>query len=198
MSHFIELLKAWGPAGAFLLAVLDSAGVPIPFGLEALLVSTAIQHPQAAYLSAGMAVVGSLVGSLVLFSIARKGGELYLSKYTASPRGAKLRHWFLEYGLLTVLIPAMLPIPMPLKLFELCAGALGVGVLSFLAVILAARIVRYFGLAYLGLHLGPGTLPYLRRNWPMFLAIAAGLFLVLFVLIRVFDRRHKLERLAAE
>src|SRR5947209_15560499 len=141
------MLRDLGPAGVFVLATLDSAGIPVISGVDALLVWVAVTSPQYAYAAAGMAVLGSIIGSLILLFIARKGGEAYLDRYTAKPRGARLRSWFLEFGLLTIFVPALIPIPMPLKIFILSAGALGVSPLVFTLLLLAARIPRYFGLA---------------------------------------------------
>ena len=126
MRHLVDALTALGPVGVILLALLDNLGVPLVGGVDALVVWVSVTNPSAAYLAAGMAVLGSLIGSLVLFLIARKGGEAYLDRHTVSRRAARLRNWFLEYGLLTVFVPAVVPIvPMPLKVFILSAGGYG-------------------------------------------------------------------------
>lgn len=198
MKHFLEALRDLGPAGLFVLAVLDSAGIPVVSGVDALLVWICIAKPESAYAAAGMALLGSLVGSLVLFSIARKGGEVYLNRYTQSPRGARLRRWFLEYGLLTIFVPALIPIPMPLKIFVLSAGALRVSPLVFTLVLLGARVPRYFVLAWLGLQLGSDTLPYLAHHVWQMVSMAAGLFVILYLLIKYLDRRRKLRELVID
>ncbi len=198
MKHWLEALRDLGPAGVFVLAVLDSAGIPVVSGVDALLVWICIAKPESACAAAGMALLGSLVGSLVLFSIARKGGEVYLNRYTQSPRGARLRRWFLEYGLLTIFVPALIPIPMPLKIFVLSAGALRVSPLVFTLVLLGARVPRYFGLAWLGLQLGSDTLPYLAHHVWQMVGMAAGLFIILYLLIKYVDRRRKLRDLVID
>jgi membrane protein YqaA with SNARE-associated domain len=198
VRHFLEVLRDLGPPGVFILAILDSAGIPVVSGVDALLVWVAISDPKAAYTAAGTAVVGSMIGSLVLFFLARKGGEAYLERHTVSRRGAALKRWFLEYGLLTILIPALIPIPMPLKVFIVSAGALGVSPLVFTIVLLAARIPRYFGLAWLGLQLGDQTLPYLTHHlWQLGLT-SIGLFVVLYLLIKLLDRRRRLRQLVTD
>ena len=58
------------------LAILDSAGVPIVGGVDALLIAISTNRPEQAYWAATLAVVGSMTGSLLLFFIARKGGEV--------------------------------------------------------------------------------------------------------------------------
>ena len=150
MKQFVATLLAWGPFGVMLLAAIDSAGVPLPGGVDTLIVLVAIHRPAAGYLAAGLAVISSCVGCMFLFWLARKGGEHYLDKHASSPRAMRFRRWFDQYGLLTVFIPTLVVIPLPVKVFVLSAGALGTRPLAFLGVVLAARIPRYFGLAWLG------------------------------------------------
>jgi membrane protein YqaA with SNARE-associated domain len=199
VKHFIETLRALGPLGVLILAILDCAGVPVVGGVDALLIFVAVTAPQSAYPSAAMAVLGSVIGSLFLFIIARKGGEAYLDRYTASPQGARLKRWFLEYGLLTIFVPAGMPIvPMPLKVFILSAGALGVSPVVFIIVLLVARVIRYYTIAYLALQLGSQTLPYLRHHIWQLVGIAFGVFLTLYLLIRFADKRRKLGKLVTD
>jgi membrane protein YqaA with SNARE-associated domain len=182
---------SWGPGGVFLLAIADSTGVPMVGGVDAMIVLMAIVNRSQAYLSAITAIMGSLVGSLILFLIARKGGEEYQRRHTASARGNKLRAWFHEYGLLTVFVPAVVPvIPLPLKIFIISAGALEESPVTFSLVLLAARVPRYLFLAWLGSRLGRDTLPYLRHHIWELVALACALFIALYLLVRfVHDRR---------
>ena len=136
--------------------------------------------------------MGSLIGSLVLFLMARAGGEHYLNRYTSRGKGARLKGWFMEYGLLTIFVPALVPIPMPLKIFILSAGALGMSPFTFMLVMVAARVPRFFFLAWLGTKLGDQTLPYLRHHLWELVLFAVGLFTILYLLIRILDRRHRL------
>ncbi|MDP9170918.1 MAG: hypothetical protein M3N54_09905, partial [Acidobacteriota bacterium] len=99
---------------------------------------------------------------------------------------AKFRQWFKRYGLITVFVPALLPIPLPLKLFVISAGVLGTSGAQFAAVLITARILRYFGEAWLGIRLGRDSTRFLTGHAWQFVSAAAALFLVLygFVLIR--------------
>src|SRR5688500_19839856 len=48
--------------------------------------------------------------------ISRRGGEWYLRKRGSNPRSQRFRRWFDKYGLLTVFISALVPLPvMPMK-----------------------------------------------------------------------------------
>jgi membrane protein YqaA with SNARE-associated domain len=182
---------SWGPGGVFLLAMADSTGIPMIGGVDAFIVLVAIMNHSQAYLAAATAILGSLVGSLLLFLIARKGGEEYHRRHTSSARASKLRAWFDEYGLLTVFVPAFVPIiPLPLKVFIISAGALEESWVTFSLVLLAARIPRYLFLAWLGLRLGNDTLPFLRHHIWELVFLASALFVVLYFLVRiVHDRR---------
>lgn len=169
-------------------------------GVDAVIVIIAVLSRSQAYLAASTAVVGSLLGSLVLFFIARKGGEEYHRHHTSSRRGNRLRSWFHEYGLLTVFVPAFVPIiPLPLKIFIISAGALGESAWNFSIVLLAARIPRYFFLAWLGSRLGADTLPFLRHYiWELIL-LASALFVALYFAVRIIhDRRLSKSNPASE
>jgi membrane protein YqaA with SNARE-associated domain len=188
MKSFVAKLVALGPLGVFLLALLDSTGIPLPGGVDALLVVVANQAPAAGYLCALLATVGSLIGSMILFYIARKGGEKYLDRVTAGERGRRFRRWFRNYGLVTVFIPAISVIPMPLKAFVACAGVLGVRPVHFAATILVARIPRYFFLAWLGQELGPNALGWIKSHTLQFALGLASIALLLYLLLRLTNR----------
>jgi len=191
MRSLIAAIVSWGPAGLLFLATLDSAGVPIPGGVDALLVFLAARTPTKFYLLALLASAGSLLGSYILFVPARKGGQVYLDRHTLKPRGAKLRGWFQHYGLLTVFVPAILPIPLPMKVFVVCAGALGVGTAPFLLTVAAARIPRYLALGYLGVSMGENASVYIKEHIWHLMGIAVCLFLFLLLLVKMSDRYRK-------
>jgi len=194
MKAVLNTLLAWGPLGVFIIAVIDGAGVPSPGGLDWVLVLLAINRPELAYGMAGLALVGSLIGGLFLYWIARRGGEAMLKKYRDRPRFARFEKWFQRYGILTVFIPALVPIPMPMKFFVICAGVFEVPVLTYFLVLLVARVPRYLGLAYLGSKLGEQSWPWVVAHFPHMAAIAAGLFVFLYVLILVTERRRRVVR----
>src|SRR5258708_3149885 len=155
MSHFWGILKALGPWGGLIFSNGESRGIPNPGGTDWLVVGMAIARPNDAALCAAMAVVGSLIGTAAFFDVMRRGGERLLAKYTSSERGAKFRIWFQRYGLVTVFIPALVPLPfLPFKVFAACAGAMGVPRWRFMGVLAIGRVVRYSALAYLGVKLG--------------------------------------------
>jgi membrane protein DedA with SNARE-associated domain len=191
MKGFLDTLIALGHTGLFVAATLDGAGLPIPGGVDALVVFLATHTPDDAWWFASVAVLGSVIGNFILFLLARRGGEWYLRKRGSNPRSQRFRRWFDKYGLLTVFISALVPLPvMPMKIFVLSSGALGSTPLAFLAAFLSARIPRYFGLAYLGMRMGQSSMAYLKDHVWHLAAIAVGLFLFLALLVKIADVRR--------
>ena len=135
-------------------------------------------------------MIGSTAGNYGLFHAARRGGRRYLNESAGSSRGKKFRAWFERYGLITVFIPALLPIPMPLKLFVISAGALGTGIRAFLMVVVLARTFRYFGEAWLGINLGKDAGGFLTAHAWHFGIAAVLLFVALYTAVRLSDRRR--------
>lgn len=133
-------------------------------GVDALLIAVAARTPRLAYLAALCAVAGSVGGSAILFGIARKGGEVFLTKHISRGTGRRLHAWFLRYGLVTVFIPAASFVPLPMKVPVFCAGTLNVRWASFLLTVLAARVIRYFTLAYLAQRYGAATFTFLKTH----------------------------------
>lgn len=189
MRKVAAFLQSLGLAGGFGLAFLDSAGLPLPGGVDALILLTAATNPTAAYPTAAISVVGSVLGSLLLYWLARKGGELYLERHAATARARQVREWVGQYGSATVFIAMLVPIPgMPTKLVVLTAGALGVGPLEFLVTVVAGRVPRYFALAALGLQLGHDALGWLGAHKWQLTGGAVALCLSLMLLLRVVRR----------
>jgi membrane protein YqaA with SNARE-associated domain len=186
VQNVTAALVSWGPLGIFLLAFIDSAGIPVSAGMDALVILLAVNAPERAWLGAGLAVAGSLAGNILLFLLSRKGGRRLMEAVPhPGAKPSRFRAWFQRYGLVTVFIPAVLPIPLPLKVFVISAGALHTSFSSFFLVVLTARTIRYFGEAYLGFKMGQNSTQFLRENVWILILIGAGLCGLLFFLIKL-------------
>ena len=186
-----DALLAFGPVGLFVIGLLDSLGVPLVGGVDALLLYISVKTPHVAYFAATTAIAGSILGNLILFRTARYGVRRFASEEVPDSRRQKFRIWFQRYGLLTVFIPAVTPfVPLPLKVFVISAGAMHTPLSRFLAVIVLARVIRYYGEAYLGIRLGEDAHGFLSRNGWNIAGIAVALALVLVGLIKWYDRRR--------
>jgi membrane protein YqaA with SNARE-associated domain len=190
LRNLANILVAIGPWGLLALAFLDSSGIPIANTLDAYLIFLAIKEPDRAYWYAAIAVAGSTIGNVALFLAARHGGRRFLRR-TESGRGQRFRRWFERFGLVTIFVPALMPIPMPLKIFVISAGALHTRFLPFLAVILLARIPRYFGETWLGVKLGQESTAYLRHHVWQFVIASIALAVLLCLLVLASERWHR-------
>jgi membrane protein YqaA with SNARE-associated domain len=184
-------LVTFGPWGIFLLCLLDSVGIPLPGSMDLLLIVVAAKAPSRAWFAATLAVVGSLAGNLVLYWLCRTGARR-MAREEPEPgsRAWRFRQWYRRYGLVTVFIPAVVPVlPLPLKLFVISAGALRTPLGAFLGVILLARVARFYGLAYLGTRMGKeGAWSFLLNNAWTLTGVALALALLFYTLIRLSDR----------
>jgi len=186
-----DALIAFGPVGLFVIGLLDSLGVPLVGGVDALMIYLAVKTPHMAYIAATTATAGSILGNLLLFRTARYGVRRFARNEVPDGKRQKFRIWFQRYGLLTVFIPAVTPfVPLPLKVFVISAGAMHTPLSRFLAVVLLARVIRYFGEAYLGVRLGEDAHGFLLHNGWSIAGIAVAMVLVLVGLIRWRDRRR--------
>jgi membrane protein YqaA with SNARE-associated domain len=183
-------LIAYGPPGLLILSCLDSAGIPMVGGVDALLIAVATQSAEHAYLAAAFALLGSVIGSSFLFFLARKGGDAFLHKQISAGPGKRLHFWFQQYGLITVFVPAVSPIPLPMKIPVFCAGALQVRFEYFLLVLAIARIIRYFGYAYLAVHYGSQTFSFVKSHAWQLGGAALTLALVSMLILRLLQKRE--------
>ena len=186
-----EALIAFGPLGVFVIGIMDSLAVPLVGGVDVLLIAVAVKTPQMAYIAATTATLGSILGNLLLFHGVRYGVRRFASEEAPDGKRQKFRLWFQRYGLLTVFIPAVTPfVPLPLKFFVVSAAAMHTPVSRFLAVVLLARVIRYFGEAYLGIRLGEDAHHFLIHNGWNIAGVAVAMVLVLAGLVKWYDRRR--------
>ena len=188
-----DALVSYGPWGVLLLAFIDSAGIPVSAGMDAIVILVAVQTPGRAWLVAALAVVGSVAGNIVLFTAARKGRSWARKEEAAVAPGepGRFERWFREYGMITIFVPAVVPvIPLPLKVFVISAGIMRARLATVLAVVGVARVIRYGGEAYLGIKLGQESVGWLKDQVWVLTALAFGFCGVVYLAAR-WNRRRK-------
>ena len=147
-----------GPWGILLAGVVDSAGVPLPCAVDALLVTYAYKNPGQAWLFVVFSVVGSMIGCMVLYGIGYAGGEIVLERRMSPAKFQKISRDFDRNAFLTIAVPSLLPPPFPFKAFVLAAGAFEIKWTHFLFAVFLGRTVRYSLLAILAVTIGPDVL----------------------------------------
>jgi membrane protein YqaA with SNARE-associated domain len=154
LPHWLQAAVASsGGLGLFLIAFLDATVLPFPSVNDLLLMDLSMLAPSRMFYYASMSTLGSVIGCVLLYAIARKGEEAAFHK-RAGKRGAGIRHWVQRYGFLSMLVAALLPPPTPFKIFVLAAGALGMALRPFLVALIVARAVRFYGEGYFAVRYG--------------------------------------------
>src|SRR5258707_9969743 len=138
------IVASTGGLGLFLIAFLDSSILTFPIINDLLLIDLSIHYPARMPYYAGMATLGSVGGCLLLYYLARKGGEAMFHKH-AGPRAQSIRAWTERNGFVSILVTALLPPPNPFKVFVIAAGAFQMPVQTFVGGLLAAPGIRFFG-----------------------------------------------------
>jgi membrane protein YqaA with SNARE-associated domain len=179
-------LLALGIPGLFLLAFLDSAGIPIPGGVDLAVMLLAWQRPGDAVLVAATATVGSVLGSLVLYRVARSQGSAALSRVPAEKQD-RIKEQFRRNDILAVVVATLGPPPLPTKLFVLVAGVVRMDWRRFATAAFAGRLIRFLGEAYLAVRLGDRAEEVLSAHYP---AIAAALAVAVVVALLLRRRRN--------
>jgi len=159
-----------GAPGLFLISFLDSSFIPFPIINDGLLISFSIQNHARMPLYALLASLGSVLGCVLLYFIARKGGEAYFHR-KAGGRARVIRKWVERNGFGGMLAAALLPPPTPFKFFVLAAGVFEIPLFSFTSAITLARLIRYFGVGFLAVRYGDNAKPFISQHW---LAISIG------------------------
>ncbi|MBZ5540238.1 MAG: VTT domain-containing protein [Acidobacteriia bacterium] len=179
-----------GATGLFTISFLDSSVLSFPILNDLLLIDLSIKHPARMPLYALSATVGSVAGCVLLYFLARKGGEA-LFHQKAGGRAGVIRHWVEQNGFFGVLIAALLPPPTPFKVFVFAAGVFEVPLLRFILAVLSARLFRYFGIGYLSIRYGADALPYLAHHKLHVTVLVIGLVTVSYMLSQiVLKKRH--------
>lgn len=183
----------WGVGG---LALVDSALIPIPVSMDGIVIGYVANNHQRFLLYSIVAAAASAIGSLVPFFVGRAGGELFLLKRINRQRYERLRDKFERQEFFAILIPAMLPPPTPLKLFEFAAGVFEMKAAPFALAIFCGKFTQFLVCSLLTIWFGPALIHSLRHAMHRHLGLVIGtaglaLMAVIFYIVRrIFDRRR--------
>lgn len=172
---------ALGAPGLFLVAALDSSILSLPQINDLLLILSVTRRPELMPLYASMSTLGSLAGCFVMYGIGRKGEEALIRKRFSGPRSERALALFNRFGMLAVLVPAILPPPAPFKIFVILAGASRMSPWTFATAVVLGRGFRYFGEGLLAMWYGEKAIAFLEANgrqvalWTGLTVLAGGI-----------------------
>lgn len=185
----MAFLKPFGLWGLGALAFVDSGLFPIPPTMDLVLISYVLADPSRLILSCFVAALGSAVGCLIPYYIGRAGGELFLLKRINRERYEQLRDRFEKQEFFVIAIPAMMPPPFPLKVFEFAAGVFEMKPLVFAAAIFTGKFLRFLIFAFITIKYGVAIVHTIGRQFHEHLGIVLTGVGLVFVLIGVFVAR---------
>ncbi|MGH9383311.1 MAG: YqaA family protein [Vicinamibacterales bacterium] len=187
LSHVQGWAAGLGGLGLFIIAALDSSFLSFPQVNDLLIIVLSTAYPERMAYYAGMTTLGSLLGCFVLYAAARRGGDVFMRKRFKPRHVNRALALYRRFGLLAVIVPALLPPPMPFKAFVLLAGVADVSPLKFSLAIIIGRSIRYFGQGYLAVLYGERALELIRAHGTeagIALAVLAVMIGAIFYFIR--------------
>ena len=189
---FSHYLVSFGPFGLLTIAFLDSVLVPMPGGVDAVLLLLAASRPSWMLIYVAAATIGSTAGCVGLYRMSRRAGKRALARFSKSKQ-KRVKDLIDRYDVLSVLVASLLPPPFPFKLFVVSAGVFRLNLLRFAIAIAAGRTFRYLLLAYLAVHYGERARELLARYYPAIGIGLAALVILVFVGKRLWRSTVKIE-----
>jgi membrane protein YqaA with SNARE-associated domain len=179
-----------GAPGLALVAFFDSSFLSLPEVADALLIIAVIHKPWLWVYYAVATTLGSIAGCYALYALARKGGDAFLRRRFHERHIERGLALFRKYGMLAVIVPAILPPPAPFKIFVLLAGVANVRPGTFLLAVAIGRLFRYGVEAWLAYAYGDQASAFIRENLSAISVWAAAIVAVLGLGAIVWRRRR--------
>src|SRR6266480_2624909 len=170
------------------IGALDSSLLSLPEINDYLVVSRCFKQPSAAFYFPLFAAIGSVLGCLLLYTIMRRGGQALLRRRFKRENIERVERAYARFGFLAIAIPALLPPPMPFKIFVATAGTLEYPRWKFLLTVMLARSFRYYVEGILAVYYGRRVLSFLKDNGLVVISIVTAA-IVLLLLVYVIANR---------
>jgi membrane protein YqaA with SNARE-associated domain len=173
-----------------IIGALDSSLLSLPEINDYLVVGRCFKDPTAAYYFPLFAATGSVLGCNLLYTIVRRGGQAVLRKRFNVASIKRVERAYERFGFLAIGIPAILPPPLPFKIFVATAGALEYPRWKFLLTVMIARSFRYYVEGILAVFYGRRVLLFMKDNGLVIVSIVGALALIGLVVYIVVKRRR--------
>ena len=173
-----------------IIGALDSSLLSLPEINDYLVVGRCYKYPTAAFYFPLFAATGSVIGCHLLYSIVRRGGQAVLRKRFKLENIQRVEKAYERFGFLAIGIPAILPPPLPFKIFVATAGALEYPRWKFLLTVMIARSVRYYVEGILAVYYGRRVLLFIRDNGLVVVSIVATIVLIGVLIYLLVNRRR--------
>jgi membrane protein YqaA with SNARE-associated domain len=179
LHDFITTVPIYIAAPAMIvIGTLDSSLLSLPEINDYLVVARCYSDPKSVFYFPLFAAAGSVLGCLLLYTIMRRGGQAVMRRRFSAENIASVERAYARFGFLALAVPALLPPPMPFKIFVATAGALEYPRWRFVLTVMLARSVRYFVEGALAVFYGERVLRVMRANGLFIVSVAAALLIV--------------------
>ncbi len=172
------------------IGALDSSLLSLPEINDYLVVGRCYKYPSAAFYFPLFAAFGSVIGCYLLYTIMRRGGQAVLRRRFRPEKIQRVEQAYARFGFLAIAVPAILPPPLPFKIFVATAGTLEYPRWKFLLTVMLARSFRYYVEGILAVFYGRRVLRFFQDSGLVIISIVAALALLGF-LIYVFVTRRR-------
>lgn len=133
----------WAAPMMLVIGALDSSLLSLPEVNDYITVARVANNPSEVYYFPLFPALGSLIGCVLLYRIARRGEQFVTRRF--HPRHLdRVKELYKKWGLFALVIPAILPPPMPFKIFVVTAGVLNYPLGRFAIIVMIARTIRYY------------------------------------------------------
>jgi membrane protein YqaA with SNARE-associated domain len=188
--HVIGLPIYFAAPAMIIIGALDSSLLSLPEINDYLVVGRCFKHPTAVFYFPLFAATGSVVGCHILYSIVRRGGQAVLRKRFPLQSIKRVESAYGRFGFFAIAIPAILPPPLPFKIFVATAGALEYPRWKFLLTVMIARSLRYYVEGILAVYYGRRVLLFMKDNGLVIVSIV-GTFVLIGLIIYFVVRQRR-------
>jgi membrane protein YqaA with SNARE-associated domain len=181
-AFILWLQQSLTPLRLLVIAFFDSSFLSVPEVNDVLVVTQGAAQPQTAWQFVLAATVGSVLGCSALWWVGKQRGEPYLVRRFGRERVDLTRRRLERWNVLALALPAILPPPLPFKMFVFSSGVFGVPFPRFVLTIAAARGLRYVAWGAIGTWYGPQVLEWVEAHalviTPVFVVLLLGALVV--------------------
>lgn len=156
------------------IGALDSSLLSLPEINDYLVVMRVANDHKAVLYFPLFAAAGSVLGCMLLYTLLRRGGQHVLRKRFRAEHIERVERAYARFGFLALAVPALLPPPMPFKIFVATAGTLEYPRWRFMVTIMIARSLRYYIEGTLAIFYGRQVIDFIKEYGFIILAAVIG------------------------
>jgi membrane protein YqaA with SNARE-associated domain len=180
LTSLSQYLVSFGPFGLLTIAFLDSVLIPMPGGVDAVLLLLAASRPSWMPIYVAAATIGSTVGCVGLYRLSQRAGKRALARFSESKQ-KRVKNLIDRYDVMSVLVASLLPPPFPFKLFVVSSGVFRLNLVRFTLAVAGGRLFRYGLEGYLAARYGDHAKEVLAHYYPTIGIVLAALIVIFFV-----------------